>query len=88
MRIQCSSCNTAVKVRTNANGEVNCPHCGAGLLVMSSLRNAEIDQYTDQPRGDVTVDLPPQSNLVPIVLFAIILAVIGAVAIAAVLMTR
>ena len=58
MRIQCSSCGAVVTVRKNENGEVNCPHCGAGLLELQSTRDADIERYSDQPHDREKPKLP------------------------------
>jgi len=47
MKIPCSSCGRTVRVRVNDNGEVNCPHCGAGLLVLPSSDGSE---FADPPQ--------------------------------------
>jgi DNA-directed RNA polymerase subunit RPC12/RpoP len=77
MRIECSSCGSRVKIRTNENGEVNCPHCGVGLLTMPSMREAEIDRYSDLGRKDEFASFTPRSTLGPMMAFAAILIAIG-----------
>ncbi len=52
MRIECSNCGSLVRARTNDNGEVNCPRCGAGLLVVSATRDHEINRYDDRLAAD------------------------------------
>jgi transcription initiation factor TFIIIB Brf1 subunit/transcription initiation factor TFIIB len=80
MRIQCSSCGSVVTIRKNENGEVNCPHCGVGLLELQSTRDADIERYSDQPRDDETPGHSKSSLLTPIVIIAGLLIVFGLIA--------
>ena len=56
MKIPCSSCGRTVRVRVNDNGEVNCPQCGAGLLVLRSSAGSEFADppQTIDPEGILT----------------------------------
>jgi hypothetical protein len=59
--MQCSSCGSVVTIRPNENGEVNCSHCGAGLLELPSMNDADIERYSDQPRGAQKPKRPPRA---------------------------
>ena len=76
MKISCSSCGRIVRVRVNDNGEVNCPRCGAGLLVVARTGAVE---FADPPQTlDSEGTLTPPRTLSPI-LFAAGLVVVALV---------
>jgi len=56
MKIACSSCGRTVRVRVNDNGEINCPRCGAGLLVLAPPGGSEFADppQTLDPEGTLT----------------------------------
>jgi DNA-directed RNA polymerase subunit RPC12/RpoP len=49
MRIPCSNCGRAVRVRVNDNGEINCPRCGASLLVLPEASGIDAPRPADPP---------------------------------------
>jgi predicted RNA-binding Zn-ribbon protein involved in translation (DUF1610 family) len=75
LRIECSSCGSVVKVYTNDNGEVNCPRCGAGLVV-TAARDEEIKRYNNPLlTDDVAEPSPSRGRVVVIVFGAVVFAV-------------
>ncbi len=79
MRIPCSNCGRAVRVRVNDNGEINCPRCGAGLLVVASIGEKDGGRIepalTLDPEGVLTT---PRTSLVILLSAALLVALIAA----------
>ena len=80
MRIACASCGHTVRVRVNENGEINCPRCGAGLLVLPSM-GVESTRFADPPQtldpeGTLTASRPisPAVFATALVFVALLLA--------------